>query len=657
MQIPRHLMHMLGKMAHRGNSDEGYVFFENEQVISCYGANTSRKAHESQTLTPVENTPESVWFGLGHRQGSTMNNGSGLAIHQPLSDLQKKIWLVFDGEILNAKAIAKELEKEGVGLESESDAELILKGYIHWQERLLSKLEGSFAFLIYDSVEGKIFGARDRFGVKPFYYANEDNFFVFGSELKSMIRLPFISKKISKSAVYDYLVLGIAESNNQTMFRGLSELMPGAAFSILLPSGSMKIWTYFHLITDSKIDRYSRNKVSTLSHRLKKALAGNVSLHLKPGLNTAYRFDGSLESLVFPYILKEYLGELPEKERPKPSDLYTGIFGQVELSEHAEETELKNVSEIVKDLDITLIDSVCNFKDFTDNLLKVCYQQDVPFTSLDVFAQHKLLQVARDHNIAMVVEPTGAEQLFSTSGAHLTQYLQDLLHKGSYTQFMDNYLGANETFSSKWRMLRTLLKEYVFKSSSDDLKETFIKASSEEFSYLKESFTDRYFKNLDERIKSAPTNINHLLMAEISGPKVKERLRTSDRNSVLAGVAVHHPFVSDKDLAEMMIKSNSVYKIRSGVTGSLLKRSMRGIWPEHVQKATKGNFNQTGDSNWLLEAREDLKELLTADLDDFVDSKKIKRDWDKLVLMADGSRNEFLWRVVNLAVWRHVYFG
>ena len=66
---------------------------------------------------------------------------------------------------------------------------------------------------------------------------------------------------------------------------------------------------------------------------------------------------------------------------------------------------------------------------------------------------------------------------------------------------------------------------------------------------------------------------------------------------------------------------------------------------------------QTKENTWLLEAKNELKEFITPDLDDFVDSKKIKRDWDKLVLMADGNQNEFLWRVINLAVWRHVYFG
>jgi hypothetical protein len=146
-------------------------------------------------------------------------------------------------------------------------------------------------------------------------------------------------------------------------------------------------------------------------------------------------------------------------------------------------------------------------------------------------------------------------------------------------------------------------------------------------------------------------------MAEFSGPGVREPLRTSDRNAQFFNVEVRQPFVSDRDLADSMIKSNSIYKIRSGQTGNLLKKSLRGVFPDGLYENELLRKRKSQEINWLARAGEELKEYITPDLDDFIDSRKIKKDWDKLVQINDGTSRDFLWRVINLGIWRKVYFG
>lgn len=654
--ISQYVQPIMSKLQHRGNFDEGYVFFTQSGHTEHYGSDTQKRRISEYSLLPLENTPAESWIGLGQRQSEDLKS-SGSERHLPLSNNAKNIWIVFDGELMNVSQLADELRSEGIQIDSLDSGEIALKSYIAWKERILSKFEGSFSFVILDLEEMRVLGARDRFGIRPFYYVHDAKHFAFASEQKALIQLPFVSKKTSKSAVYDYLVLGIAESSTQTMFRGISELMPGSAFSMLLDTGNMKVWGYFHLNTDSKLDRYSRNKVSTLSYRLKKSLVNNISNHLSPGAKSAYRIDGSLESLVFPFLLKEFMEELPAKDRPKSSDIYMGIFGQIELDGNQMQKELSTAKSAIRDLEVEMLESVCTFKDFAENLLKITYFQDVPFCNLDVFSQYKLLMKAKDSGVKVVLETAGSEQLFSSSGDHYDQYLQDLWQRGEYQLLLENFFGSSDGFAGKLKQIKALTREVIFRSSSDDVKETFIKVSSEEFSYLKSSFTDRYFKNLDEKIKSSPLNLNQLLASELAGPIVKEKLRTTDRNAHLAGVIVRNPFVSDREMAESMVKASSVYKIRSGVSGNILRKSMRGILPEELLKARRNHSYSVKENSWLLDAKEDLKEFLTSDLDDFIDSKKIKKDWDQLVLMADNNRNDFLWRVVNLALWRHVYFN
>jgi asparagine synthase (glutamine-hydrolysing) len=644
------------RMLHRGNQDEGYVFFAGEAEISCSGKETPPAIKNACRLSDLSSVPKDAMMGFGHRLGSV----SGIAEpahHQPFQSKDHRFWIVLDGEILNAGQLAKMLREEKEDADEGNPAEIVALGYKIWQEKILTMIEGSFSFVLFDKKEQKIFGARDPFGVKPFYYAHSDSVFVFSSELKGLIGLPFISKKVSKSAVFDYLILGKADNNIQTMFRGLSELMPGNAFSMLLPKGNLKTWNYFHLITDSKIERYSRNKISTLAHRLNKSLANNIHLHLNKGIKTAYRIDSDIESLIFPFLLKESIREIQADERPRARHVYSGLFGTIEQIEGASQPELEFAEKITQELDIELLRSTCRFEDFSENLLKICYLQDLPFTSLEVFSQFKMLETARQSSIQVVIDSIGAEQLFCMNQTHLQQFLHDLLAKKNYSLFFENFFGASNSLSGKVGLLGNLVKKIIMKSTADDLKETLIKANQEEFSYLKDHFVDRYSKNIENNIKSIPQNLNQLLMAEFSGPGVREALRTSDRNAQFFNVEVRQPFVSDRDLADSMIKSNSIYKIRSGQTGNLLKKSLRGVFPDGLYENELLRKRKSQEINWLARAGEELKEYITPDLDDFIDSRKIKKDWDKLVQINDGTSRDFLWRVINLGIWRKVYFG
>jgi asparagine synthase (glutamine-hydrolysing) len=642
--------YMMDKMKHRGRMDEGYLFLTGEQVRMYSGKYTNSRVLDKHKRPGLDEAPTEAWLALGHRLGGIFSDVHPDE-HQPFSDDNGNILAVLDGEIFNAPQLSKELHEKGISLETGGQIEILTKAYRIWGEGILSRIEGSFSFLIYDQREKKVFAARDPFGIKPFYYCHEEGIFAFASELKGLFGLPFVSKKMSKSAVFDYLLLGESETHIQSIFRGLSELMPGSAMTILLPKGNSKIWAYFNLATDSKIDRYSRNKVSTLAHRLRKSLVQNVSDHLTPGYPTAYHLSNEVESLVFPYLLKESIREMRPQERPDPSSIYSCFIQENNMHTKAGDL-LKSAG---RDLGVDVFSSACTFQDFADNLLKICYLQDVPFTSMGVFHQYRMLEAASSKGIKVVVEPIGGSQLFASSRRHLVQYLDDNLSKGNYRIFFDNLSGYKGPISEKMKMLLFLSKKILFKTTSDDLKESMLRNNQEEFSYLKDNFKDRYFKNLENKIKAMPESLNQLIVNELNGSLVKEQLRTSDRNAQVFGMEVRHPYLSNRSLAEPVLKASSVYKIREGQPANLLMKAMRGLFPEFVleSKLQENKKEQT----WLQDATENLKEFITPDLDDFIDSREIRRDWDKLMNTNDPKRMEFMWRVINLGVWRQAYFN
>lgn len=111
-------------------------------------------------------------------------------------------------------------------------------------------------------------------------------------------------------------------------------------------------------------------------------------------------------------------------------------------------------------------------------------------------------------------------------------------------------------------------------------------------------------------------------------------------------------------MADPVIKASSVYKIREGQPSNLLLKAMRGVFPELITNSpANGKFRSKAEQAWLRDASEELKTFITPDLDDFIDSKQIRNDWDKLFMSDDDKRTDFLWRVINLGIWRHVYFS
>lgn len=649
--ISTYLASLLSRLSHRGRQDEGYVFFHGNKTSLHAGRETSQVAKEEFSLQPYEEVPASSWMGLGHRLGSIYAHQNKRA-HQPYRTQDGRIWVVLDGEIFNTTELAKELRNENVSIDTDDQIELLAKGFLHWQERILSRLTGSFSFFIYDTVENRCFAARDAFGVRPFYFVHSDEIFAFASELKALIDLPFVSKKVSKSAVFDYLVLGNSENNVQTMFRGISELMPGHAISLVLPRGTMKIWSYFQMVSESKLDRYSRNKVSTLSHRLRKSLVQNVSNHLTPGFSSAYRFTRDLESYVFPFLVKESIWEMQAQERPKASDIYKAIHGSI----YENDPEFGFAQDMSLDLGVEMVRSQCSFSDFLESLEHFVHLQDLPFVSLEAFGQFQMTKAAREKGIRIIFEPTGGQQLFSTHVNHFSQFLGDLLDKGQYSTFLENLINAPITTSQKLGFLARVGKGVLFKSTADDIKESILRRNQQEFSYIKEGFKDRYAKNLENSVKSMPTSLNQLLINELEGSTVKEQLRLSDRTGNFHGVEIRAPFVSDLGMAESMIKANSVYKIRSGQSGMLLRRALKGIYPEEQFLGLENAQKRNQQNDWLVDAKEHLRQYITPDLDDFVDSKALRKDWDNLFASQHPERMAFLWRVINLGIWRKVYF-
>lgn len=216
--------------------------------------------------------------------------------HQPMTDLETGNTIVFNGEIYNFKEIRKELFSLGHHFRSNSDTEVILKSYAQWGKDCLTRFIGMFALVIYDQKSNVLFGARDRLGVKPFYYHQSEDLFLFCSEIKGIMASHRLNTSINIQSVGDYLKYGYTLAD-RTIYTEIRKLEPGHYFNYDLSTKTfniVKYWDYDDLIRKRKVnDDYTQN-ISQLSSLFESAFSYRMIADVPVGLFLSGGIDSTL---------------------------------------------------------------------------------------------------------------------------------------------------------------------------------------------------------------------------------------------------------------------------------------------------------------------------------------------------------------------------
>jgi asparagine synthase (glutamine-hydrolysing) len=179
---------------------------------------------------------------LGMRRLSILDLELG---HQPMSNEDGSIWIVYNGEIFNSPDLRRQLERQGQAFVTDhSDTEILLYLYEEKQEDMLSDLNGMFSFVVYDKRRNWLFGARDRLGIKPFYYTRLGTGFAFASELKSLLRLPGMTRRLNYTSLYHYMTLRFVPGES-SILEGIQRLAPGHWFRHNLANGQFETRRYW----------------------------------------------------------------------------------------------------------------------------------------------------------------------------------------------------------------------------------------------------------------------------------------------------------------------------------------------------------------------------------------------------------------------------
>lgn len=242
---------MTDKISHRGPDDAGYLFFHtgsrhNNDRLSFFQNLTDDKFKNIDDMLPTiesNSIKRELYLHdydlfLGHRRLAILD--ISYAGHQPMSDLSKNIWIVYNGEIYNFQEIRNELIKIGHKFKSHTDTEVIIYAYIEWGEKCIEKFNGMFSFCIYDNLKKRIILARDRYGIKPLYYhLTKNNTLVFASEIKSILEYKDYESKIDKEALLEYFTFQNIFTD-KTLHKNIQILEPGHFLDINLKTKDIK---------------------------------------------------------------------------------------------------------------------------------------------------------------------------------------------------------------------------------------------------------------------------------------------------------------------------------------------------------------------------------------------------------------------------------
>lgn len=521
--------------------------------------------------------------------------------HQPMELATtdgEKLVLVYNGEVYNYLEIRDELSRKGHAFRSRCDTEVILHAYQEWGAECLSRFNGMFAFVLYDSAKKSVFGARDRFGVKPLHVRLDADRFVFASEIKALLAVKS-ADGFDRQTVVDYLYSGHINHSGRTFFNGIEELKAGHIFEYDLRSHEYKTRPWYQLR-----DRVRRLEISAedAAAELKTLLTDSVRLRLRSDVRVGTCLSGGIDS--------SSIAAIAAKNYPKGS--FIGITAQ-SLDPLNDETEFaREVAENSK-----LEWHTVRPDDFRERLIDVVRTQDEPFGGLSVFMQDAVMCEARKLNVPVLLDGQGGDEVF----LGYPKYLQALRFP------------APRLMAKKVASVFGWLERREFQ---DELQSAF------------PAELDRAEDHL-LRYRRALSNPLAAQLLDVTETNLPQLLRYEDRNSMRHSIETRLPFL-DYRLVEFGLGLSLGLKIDGDRQKAVLRDAMHDVVPAHIL----GRRDKVGfaapDRSW----EPHFQALWVAHVKD---SKWLKEHGLEIRKSTyDGLTASARWKLINLAIWSETYF-
>jgi asparagine synthase (glutamine-hydrolysing) len=638
----RHIKTMCDILCHRGPDDEGFIGVNTaEHTVRPLFGPQSQAAGEK-----IETYYEKADLFLGHRRLSILDVSA--AGHQPMCDNDGNVWITYNGEIYNYIELKEELLNKGYIFHTATDTEVLLYSYLEWGMDCLNKFNGMWAFVIYDKRKDLLWGARDRFGVKPLYYYKKNGYFVFASEMKAILGLPFIQKEINETAAYEYLVL-CSNDPIESFLSGIEELKPSEAFMVDLRRPGFSTWKYYQLECNNVWESFIDERAGAINEQVKDMVFGAIRMRLQSDVPVGSCLSGGIDSssivcVINDYLKKEAIGSVGVRQK-----VFTACYDDTYIDES------KWAKMVVDNTNTDWHRTFPTSRSLHEDLDDLIYSQDIPFGSTSIYAQYRVMRLAHDHGIKVLLDGQGGDELFTGYTHYYVNYFLDLIKNGEFKLLAHElrYRQNTPVAHSLYRlMLSGAIKKPVYDRLPALLKYYYHRILKPVTRYLGNEFAGRNrMHDLDQQ-KTSWLSLNEMLSFMMK-KNLPELLRYEDRNSMRFSIESRTPFADDIKLINYLFTVPSVYKIHDGWTKYLLRRAVSAVVPAAIIKRTDKVGFSTPEYYWLKESGDELiNSMWSEGLDYFIDYKRISRDWKSLLMGRQKSGITSLWRYINFALWK-----
>jgi len=588
-------------------------------------------------------------IGLGHRRLSIIDTSSDS--NQPFWDATGRYCLIFNGEIYNYKELKIELEDEGVSFRTSSDTEVLLYAYIQYGEACLEKLNGFFAFAIYDKEDRSVFIARDRFGIKPLLYYYDEDKFLFASEMKSILAYG-LQKELNYTALYQYLQLNYVPAPH-TMLKGVMKLLPGHCISIR--QGEVEIKQYYELLRNTKPvpESYDARK-----KELKRLLTESVHKRMVADVPLGSFLSGGIDSSV--------VATLASQQNP---DLHTFSIGFADEPFFDETNYAKAVAKKIGTNHTVF--SLTN-KDLYSHVNNILAYIDEPFADSSAIAVYILSQETRKHS-TVALSGDGADEMFAGYNKHAAFYRMQ--NQGSTEKLVGALAplwkilpkSRSNALTNKFRQLDRFCKgmkqtpsdrywSWAGFVSEDNARQMMSEASGEKIDH--EIYASQKKELLSSLNKS--DDITAVLTTDMKMVLPNDMLTKVDLMSMANSLEVRVPFL-DHELVEYVFSLSDQDKIDSNIQKKILQDTFRDILPDELYNRPKKGF-EVPLLKWF---RNEMKELILNDLlaDLFIidqavfNVRTIKKLKKKLLSSSPGDVHAQIWALVVFQSWWKRYMN
>lgn len=578
----------------------------------------SKRGPDNQSTVKYRN------LSLGHARLSIIDTSE--SANQPFIDKTKRYTLVFNGEIYNYLSLKKELEEDGVVFNTSSDTEVLLNLFIKYREECLQKLNGFFAFAVYDKEKKSLFVARDRFGIKPLLYYYDGNDFIFASELKAIFQFS-IDKTIDKVSLFNYIQFNYIPTHSSILAK-VRKLKPGHFITIkditLINTIEIDEEEYYSIPFNEKEtilkNAYNYDKSKEMLRHL---LDESVQNRLVSDVPVGTFLSGGIDSSVISMLAKRHKPDLSTFSIGYKDEPFFDETGYAEVVANKIQSN-HHVFRLTND-------------EMFQNLNEILDYIDEPFADSSAIAVYILSKYTKDY-VTVALSGDGADEMFSGYNKHAAEFnarhpgIKEILVKTGYPlwkrlpksrnskltninrQLYKFGLGANLSNKERyWKWASILSEEKANYLLKEELVFNPQRLSDTAFDYKKR-------KEQLLRFIRKEGDINDVLYTDMQIVLVNDMLRKVDSMSMANSIEVRTPFL-DHRVVNFAFNLPRAFKINGDMKKKILQDAFRNELPAEIYNRPKHGF-EVPLLNWF---RNELKSLIEEDLlnDSFIEEQAI----------------------------------